>query len=267
MAGENCAELLGANNQVLSQSCASVNVQEYALDIAVEKTMAPGAAAPVAGGATAFTIEVQNVGQFQIPAGAEITVTDSLPSGFTFAGLAGGSGLWVCGPAGSSNVTCTYGPTSSPLQTGWSSSLTMNAAIDVNATGGAQCASASLLPDPDGFPANNTSCITVSVGRSKPVDADGTDSRDRQAHYASPCTPYSDCRPRLELGRFPCDFIHDLRYFCRVVFLGSDVPSLATVVARRLHVERGWRFVGAGRNTGLGLVHCGPLWADLQLLF
>ena len=174
--GENCAELLGANNQVLSQSCASVNVQEYALDIAVEKTMAPGAAAPVAGGTTAFTIEVQNVGQFQIPAGAEITMTDSLPSGFTFSGLAGGSGLWVCGPAGSNNVTCTYGPASSPLPPGWSSSLTINAAIDVNATGGAQCASIGLLPGPDGFPSNDTSCIAVSVGRSKPADADGAES-------------------------------------------------------------------------------------------
>jgi hypothetical protein len=119
------------------------------------------------GSGTWFNLWVTNVGApITFPAGG-ITVTDVIPAGMTFTGLAGTGAGWTCTPpplVGPNTLTCTYNLAGS-LNTG--QQLLSSIIVHYTTTGPGpfqNCATVGISPavGVDGNPANNTACVTVT---------------------------------------------------------------------------------------------------------
>jgi uncharacterized repeat protein (TIGR01451 family)/fimbrial isopeptide formation D2 family protein len=122
-----------------------------------------------AGGDGTYQVTVTNLGPSDSPAvsgsATPITVTDSLPTGMTYVGLAPGSD-WTCRSAGGQLVVCTLG---AGLVLGAHSSFTLDVALDSSIANGTVLVNhadiaATTVTDPN--PGNNHTAVPVVVGTS-----------------------------------------------------------------------------------------------------
>jgi len=113
------------------------------------------------GGTAEFDVTVYN-NNGPVTAPYTITVTDTLPPGFTFTG--GGGGGWICsGTPGGFTCSKTVPAGGPPLASNWYSNLTIQTNIGKNTKGGLQCAIVGIAPQTDVNPSNDKTCIKVLV--------------------------------------------------------------------------------------------------------
>jgi uncharacterized repeat protein (TIGR01451 family) len=135
-------------------------------DVSIAKTVVPGPF--TVGGYVQFTLHPGNSGPGSLSVGSgDVSITDMIPAGFSFAGWSSPSG-WTCpspavGTAGPVAIVCNY--SGSPVAAGNPMS-TINIAIKANVAGTFQnCANITYNHPPgDNWPANNHSCVPFVVG-------------------------------------------------------------------------------------------------------
>jgi len=135
------------------------------LDLAIEKTSNP--ASFTAGGTGEYSLAVTNVGQN--PTFGPVTVTDTLPPGFTLAATQPDNPGWSCSEATPGTVTCVYSGdalstnplTDPPLAPGEVQTLVLQ--VNVPATLDNYTNTATVATDGDINPANNTATLVTPV--------------------------------------------------------------------------------------------------------
>jgi uncharacterized repeat protein (TIGR01451 family) len=140
----------------------SVTVTPRQANLSITKTDAPDPVTP--GGTLTYTITVTNNGP---DTAQNITVTDSLPSGLTFASCTATGGL--CNNTGN-NVTATYGS----LANGASATITLSATVSNSASDGSTISNTATISSDTFDPntGNNTATATTSVQTAPPPSAD-----------------------------------------------------------------------------------------------
>jgi uncharacterized repeat protein (TIGR01451 family) len=134
-------------------------------DVSITKTVVPGPF--TVGGYVEFTLHPGNSGPGSLSVGSgDVSITDMIPAGFSFAGWSSPSG-WTCplavGTPGPVAIVCNY--SGSPVAAGNPMS-TINIAIRANVAGSFQnCADITYNHPPgDNWPANNHACVPFVVG-------------------------------------------------------------------------------------------------------
>ena len=143
-------------------------------DVSITKTVVP---VPfTVGGYVQFTLHPGNSGPGTLSVGSgDVSITDMIPAGFSFAGWSSPSG-WACpspaaGTAGPVAIVCNY---SGPPVAAGNAMPTINIAIKANVAGTFQnCANITYNHPPgDNWMGNNNFCVPFVVGGNTPVAHD-----------------------------------------------------------------------------------------------